>query len=102
MAKYIVKRVLSMIPLLFVVSVIVFMFIHLIPGDPARQIAGVDATIGEIDNIRRQLGQNIRQRFPGFIHNHHLCERIREFGLSFVVLDDSRLCIGNQTHIQRF
>ncbi|OUN47037.1 glutathione ABC transporter permease GsiC [Collinsella sp. An7] len=56
MGKYIVKRVLSMIPLLFVVSVIVFMFIHLIPGDPARQIAGVDATIGEIDNIRRQLG----------------------------------------------
>lgn len=56
MGKYIVKRVLSMIPLLFVVSVIVFMFIHLIPGDPARQIAGVDATIGEIDDIRRQLG----------------------------------------------
>ena len=29
MGKYIVKRVLSMIPLLFVVSVIVFMFIHI-------------------------------------------------------------------------
>ena len=58
MGKYVVKRILSMIPLLFVVSVIVFLFIHLIPGDPARQIAGVDATIGEIDAIRDQLGLN--------------------------------------------
>ena len=56
MGKYIVKRILSMIPLLFVVSVIIFMFIHLIPGDPARQIAGVDATIGEVNQIREQLG----------------------------------------------
>ena len=56
MGKYVVKRVLSMIPLLFVISIIIFMFIHLIPGDPARQIAGPTATIGEVENIRKQLG----------------------------------------------
>ncbi len=56
MGKYIVKRVLSMIPLLFVVSIIIFMFIHLIPGDAARQVAGTTATAGEVEAVRRELG----------------------------------------------
>ena len=56
MGKYVVKRILSMIPLMFVVSIIVFLFIRLIPGDPARQIGGPTATIGEIEAIRTQLG----------------------------------------------
>ena len=58
MGKYVVKRILSMIPLLFVISIIIFLFIHLIPGDPARQIAGPTATIGEVERIREQLGLN--------------------------------------------
>ena len=56
MGKYILKRVLSMIPLLFVVSIIVFLFIHLIPGDAARQVAGATATAGEVEAVRKQLG----------------------------------------------
>ena len=56
MGKYVVKRVLSMIPLMFVVSIIVFLFIRLIPGDPARMIGGPTATAGEIAAIRSQLG----------------------------------------------
>ena len=56
MGKYAVKRVLSMIPLLIVISIIIFMFVRLMPGDPARQIGGPTATIGEIENIRRELG----------------------------------------------
>ena len=56
MGKYVVKRVLSMIPLMFVVSIIVFLFIRLIPGDPARMIGGPTATLGEIEAIREQLG----------------------------------------------
>ncbi len=56
MGKYILKRVLSMIPLLFVVSILVFLFIHLIPGDAARQVAGATATAGEVEAVRKQLG----------------------------------------------
>ena len=56
MGKYVVKRVLSMIPLMFVVSITVFLFIRLIPGDPARMIGGPTATAGEIAAIRSQLG----------------------------------------------
>ena len=56
MGKYFLKRVLSMIPLLFVVSILVFLFIHLIPGDAARQVAGATATAGEVEAVRKQLG----------------------------------------------
>ncbi len=44
MVKYLVKRTLGMIPLLFVVTIIIFMFIHMIPGDPARIALGPYAT----------------------------------------------------------
>ncbi|MDF2814777.1 MAG: glutathione transporter permease GsiC [Paenibacillus sp.] len=59
MGKYALQRLLGVIPLLFVVSVLVFMFIHLIPGDPARLVAGKDATLEEINGIREQLGLNL-------------------------------------------
>ncbi|MDO5725969.1 MAG: ABC transporter permease subunit [Tissierellia bacterium] len=56
MKEYILKRLLNMIPTLFIVSLVVFMFIHLIPGDPARQIVGHDATIEEVELVREKLG----------------------------------------------
>jgi glutathione transport system permease protein len=59
LGKYALQRLLGVIPLLFVVSVLVFMFIHLIPGDPARLVAGKDATLEEINGIREQLGLNL-------------------------------------------
>ncbi|TMV51913.1 ABC transporter permease subunit [Paenibacillus mesophilus] len=59
MGRYAFQRLLGVIPLLFVVSVLIFMFIHLIPGDPARLVAGKDATLEEINGIREQLGLNL-------------------------------------------
>lgn len=59
MGRYALQRLLGVIPLLFVVSVLVFMFIHLIPGDPARLVAGKEATLEEINGIREQLGLNL-------------------------------------------
>ncbi|MGG6313820.1 ABC transporter permease subunit [Paenibacillus macerans] len=56
MGRYALQRLLGVIPLLLVVSVLVFMFIHFIPGDPARLIAGKEATLEEIEGIRAQLG----------------------------------------------
>lgn len=58
MGRYIIKRILSAIPLLLAISFLVFMFIHLIPGDPARLIAGMDATKEEVYNIKEELGLN--------------------------------------------
>ncbi|GIP22879.1 MULTISPECIES: ABC transporter permease subunit [Paenibacillus] len=59
MGRYALQRLLGVIPLMFVVSVLVFMFIHLIPGDPARLVAGKEATLEEINGIRAQLGLDL-------------------------------------------
>jgi peptide/nickel transport system permease protein len=56
MLSYIVRRLLSMIPVLIGVSIIVFLFIHMIPGDPAVAILGERATPESIDRMRKQLG----------------------------------------------
>ncbi|MBP1924845.1 glutathione transport system permease protein [Sedimentibacter acidaminivorans] len=58
MKQYVLKRLLNIIPIMLVVSIIVFMFIHLIPGDPARIVAGQKATLEEIEIMREKLGLN--------------------------------------------
>lgn len=58
MGRYLIKRLLETIPLLIVVSFVVFLFIRLIPGDPARLVAGVDATIEEVELLREYMGLN--------------------------------------------
>ena len=40
MVKYIFKRLLTLIPVLLVVSVTIFLLIHLVPGDPAAAMLG--------------------------------------------------------------
>ena len=35
MKKYVLKRLLSLIPTIFIVSVVIFLLVHLTPGDPA-------------------------------------------------------------------
>ena len=54
MGRYIARRLLETIPLMLIISIFVFMFIHLIPGDPARTLAGVEATPEEIEAIRER------------------------------------------------
>ena len=56
MGRYFIKRLISTIPLLLVISFLVFMFIHMIPGDPAKLIAGQDSTQAEVETVRKQLG----------------------------------------------
>ncbi|MCG7344936.1 ABC transporter permease [Sporosarcina sp. ACRSL] len=59
MASYIVKRILSLIPVLFVVSIVIFMIVHLTPGDPASVMLGEEATAEQIAELREQLGLNL-------------------------------------------
>ncbi|MFC4619789.1 ABC transporter permease subunit [Camelliibacillus cellulosilyticus] len=56
MGKYVAKRLLGIIPLLIVVSFLIFLFIHLIPGDPARLMAGKDATNADVEALRHSMG----------------------------------------------
>ena len=58
MRKYIWKRLLSMIPAVFVVSVVIFLIIHLTPGDPAAVMLGDQADPEAIAALREALGLN--------------------------------------------
>lgn len=59
MSGYILKRLLSMLPILAVVAVVVFLIVHLTPGDPAAVMLGDEAGEKEIAELRAQLGLDL-------------------------------------------
>lgn len=56
MTQYVVKRLLGLLPTLLLVALLVFLFVHLLPGDPARLAAGPDATPETVALVRQDLG----------------------------------------------
>jgi peptide/nickel transport system permease protein len=56
MWKYIIRRVLAIIPVAGVIAVFVFLLLHLAPGDPAAVIAGSTAMPEDVARIRAKLG----------------------------------------------
>lgn len=58
MLKYILKRILFLIPILLGVSAIIFALKTITPGDPARQILGNSATEEQVQAKREELGLN--------------------------------------------
>ncbi len=56
MRSYAIRRSLTVVPVLLGVSVLVFSFIHLIPGDPATAMLGEKATPERTEAVRKQLG----------------------------------------------
>ncbi|GAB2943522.1 glutathione ABC transporter permease GsiC [Hafnia psychrotolerans] len=71
MLNYFLKRLLGLIPTLLIVAVLVFLFVHLLPGDPARLMAGQDADQSVIELVRKDLGLDkplYQQFFTFFYH----------------------------------
>lgn len=58
MGKYILKRVLLMIPILIGVAIMIFTLMYFVPGDPAEIILGNAATEAQVEAVREQLGLN--------------------------------------------
>ncbi len=56
MANYVVKRLLAVVPILFGVSIVIFLFLQLVPGDVAATLLGPRATAESIAAIRAELG----------------------------------------------
>lgn len=56
MTNYILKRILALLPIMFIVGLFVFFIIHLIPGNPAAMMLGPEATPEEIDAFSRLMG----------------------------------------------
>lgn len=58
MLQFIVRRLLQTIPVVIGVTMLVFSLMHLIPGDPARIMAGEAAPHAQVEAIRERLGLN--------------------------------------------
>ncbi|WP_175842176.1 glutathione ABC transporter permease GsiC [Burkholderia arboris] len=56
MLNFLVKRLFGLLPTLAIVAVLVFLFVHLLPGDPARLAAGPEADDATIALVRADLG----------------------------------------------
>lgn len=56
MLYYILRRLLSLLPSLFIMSILVFSFIHLIPGDPAVILLGDQASPAQVAELKVSLG----------------------------------------------
>ncbi|WP_103105632.1 ABC transporter permease [Brevibacillus reuszeri] len=56
MGGYLLKRIVSLLPVLLVVAIVDFIIIHLTPGDPASVMLGSQATEEELAKLREQLG----------------------------------------------
>lgn len=71
MLSYLVKRLLGTLPTLLIVAVVVFLFVHMLPGDPARLAAGQDADQETVELVRQQLGLDLPlpQQFVRYITN---------------------------------
>jgi glutathione transport system permease protein len=69
MLQYLIKRLLGLLPTLLLVGVLVFLFVHLLPGDPARLAAGPDATPATVDLVRKDLGldKSLPEQFARFV-----------------------------------
>lgn len=71
MLRYILKRLLAMIPVILGVVSIVFIITALTPGDPARQMLGVSATQEQVDTLRHDLGLDkpIANRYLSYLRD---------------------------------
>ena len=58
MLKYTIKRILQLIPMLLILSVIVFLMVRMIPGDPVKNMLGIDVPQEMVEIERERLGLN--------------------------------------------
>lgn len=90
MSGYILKRLLSAIPVLLGISVIVFLIMAMIPGDPATAILGSYATPENVEKLNRDLGldQGLVARYFIWLGNMLQGDFGRSFALNRPVLDE--------------
>lgn len=56
MSTYIIRRILQAIPVIIVASFVIFILMHIVPGDPAQMLAGPNAPPEVVDALKEQMG----------------------------------------------
>ena len=71
MLKYIISKLISLIVILFAVSILVFLMVHLIPGDPVLNMLGLQAPPEAVQATRDKLGLNdpLPVQYRNFVAN---------------------------------
>lgn len=83
MYRYIIKRLLLMIPVVIGVSIVIFVLISLTPGDPASMIiGGQGVSREELDKLNRELGYDLPLMQRYFKYMHGVITRF-DFGFSY-------------------
>ncbi|HEV2960810.1 MAG TPA: nickel ABC transporter permease [Candidatus Angelobacter sp.] len=59
MLRYLVSRLLYTVPVLWLVVSVVFLLIHLVPGDPIQQMLGENATSADVEAVRHAYGLDV-------------------------------------------
>lgn len=90
MAGYILKRLTALVPVLFGLSIIVFLVMALIPGDTATAILGAYATPDNVERINRELGLDkpLVQQYLIWMSNVLQGDFGRSYALNRPVLDE--------------
>ena len=90
MGSYVLKRLISAIPVLLGITIIVFLIMSLIPGDPATAILGSYATPENVEKLNRDLGLDkpMVQRYFIWLGNMLTGDFGRSFSLNRPVLDE--------------
>jgi len=90
MGAYILKRLVSAVPVLLGITVIVFLIMAMIPGDPATAILGSYATPENVEKLNRDLGLDkpLVQRYFIWLGNMLQGDFGRSFSLNRPVLDE--------------
>ncbi len=90
MNSYILKRLLSAVPVLLGITLVVFLIMSLIPGDPATAILGSYATAENVERLNRQLGldRSLPEQYVIWLTNMLQGDFGRSFSLNRPVLDE--------------
>jgi ABC-type dipeptide/oligopeptide/nickel transport system permease component len=81
MARYFLKRFLLTLPALWLVLTLVFLMIHIVPGDPVEQMLGEGAAPGQVTQLRHSLGLDLPLHMQ---YGHYLGQLFRgDLGQSF-------------------
>jgi peptide/nickel transport system permease protein len=92
LTRYVIRRLISVIPTVVGVTVVIFMFLRLIPGDPAVAMLGEHAAQENVERIREQLGLNR----PLFLDREALAEgSLKDFVNTQYLLYLGRLAKGD-------
>lgn len=97
MWKYVVRRLLVVIPICLGVSTLVFLITHLTPGDPARLMAGQEASAEVLQAIRHDLGldQPLRTQYGRFLANIVRGDLGRSYKSNRPVIEEIRARLPN-------